>query len=119
MYLERTDSRRKDGRVALQWRPSDTVLVTLDDNYSSDERVTNRWQYSTWFGCFPAGCTNVTQDANGTITNFYPTASTGAPTDFNATANRTYITTNTPGSTCTGTSTTSGRRAGRRHPRRI
>src|SRR5882724_4917652 len=94
MYLERTDSRRKDGRVAVQWRPTDTVLVTLDDNYSSDSEVSNRWQYSTWFGCMPASCTNVTQDANGTITDF---TNPGGPTDFNAFANRTYITTNTPG----------------------
>ena len=94
MYLERTDSRRRDGRVAVQWRPADTVLVTLDDNYSSDSEVTNRWQYSTWFGCMPASCTNVTQDANGTITDF---TNSNAPSDFNATSDRTYITTNTPG----------------------
>ena len=101
MYLERTDSRRKDGRLALQWRPSDTVLVTLDDNFSSDEEVTDRWQYSVWFGCFPNSCQSVTQDTNGTITNFvYANAAapgSGAPTDFNAFANRTFITTNTPG----------------------
>jgi iron complex outermembrane recepter protein len=94
MYLERTDSRRKDGRLAVQWRPADTVLITLDDNFSSDEEVTDRWQYSTWFGCFPGNCTNVQTDANGTITNF---TNSNAPTDFNAFANRTYITTNTPG----------------------
>lgn len=94
MYLERTDSRRKDGRVAIQWRPADAVLVTLDDNYSSDSEVTNRWQYSTWFGCMPNSCTNVSQDSNGTITDF---TNPGGPTDFNAFANRTYITTNTPG----------------------
>jgi iron complex outermembrane recepter protein len=101
LYLERTDSRRKDGRLSLQWRPSDTVLVTLDDNYSSDDELTYRYQYSTWFGCFPAGCTNVTQDANGTITNFqYPGlngVNFGGPTDLNANANDTYIVTNTPG----------------------
>jgi iron complex outermembrane receptor protein len=94
MYLERTTSTRKDGRVALQWRPSDAVLITLDDNYSSDSEVTNRWQYSTWFGCFPSSCMNVTQDGNGTITDF---TNNNGPTDFNATADRTYITTNTPG----------------------
>ena len=94
MYLERTDSRRKDGRLAVQWRPADTILITLDDNFSSDEEVTDRWQYSTWFGCFPNGCTNVQTDANGTITNF---TNSNAPTDYNAFANRTYITTNTPG----------------------
>jgi iron complex outermembrane recepter protein len=98
MYLERTNSRRKDGRLALQWRPSDTVLVTVDDNFSSDEEVTDRWQYSEWFGCFPSSCSNVTQDSNGTITNFiYANGGQGSPTDFNAFANRTYITTNTPG----------------------
>jgi iron complex outermembrane recepter protein len=94
MYLERTDSRRKDGRLALQWHPADNVVVTLDDNYSSDSEVTDRWQYSTWFGCMPASCTNVTQDHNGTITNF---TNSNAPTDFNAFVAQTYIVTNTPG----------------------
>jgi iron complex outermembrane receptor protein len=94
MYLERTDSRRKDGRLALQWHPADNVLITLDDNYSSDSEVTDRWQYSTWFGCMPASCTNVSQNANGTITNF---TNSNAPTDFNAMVSQTYIVTNTPG----------------------
>ena len=94
MYLERTDSRRKDGRLALQWRPVDNVLVTLDDNYSSDSETTDRWQFSNWFGCFPSGCSNVTQDTNGTITSF---TNTNGPTDFNAFAAQTYIVTNTPG----------------------
>jgi iron complex outermembrane recepter protein len=89
MYLENTDSRRKDGRVAVQWHPSDAVLVTLDDNYSSDDEHDERWQRSTWFGGFP----NATQDANGTITNFDYTG----PTDFNAFVADNYIVTNTPG----------------------
>ncbi len=103
LYLERTDSRRKDGRLALQWRPSDTVLVTLDDNYSSDDELTSRYQYSTWFGCFPVACSNVTQDSNGTITDFiYPNnnadrSNIGGPTDFNSIISDTYIVTNTPG----------------------
>jgi iron complex outermembrane receptor protein len=94
LYLERTTSRRKDGRLALQWHPAANVLITLDDNYSSDSEVTDRWQYSTWFGCMPASCTNVTQASNGTITNF---TNSNAPTDFNALASQTYIVTNTPG----------------------
>jgi TonB-dependent receptor len=94
MYLERTSSTRRDGRVALQWRPSEALLITVDDNYSSDSEVTDSWQFSTWFGCFPSSCMNVTQDANGTITDF---TTTQQPTDFNANSNRTYITTNTPG----------------------
>lgn len=94
MYLERTDSRHKDGRIALQWRPVDNLLITLDDNYSSDDEVQDRFQYSTWFGCFPNQCSNVTQDTNGTITNF---TNANAPTDFNSFVAQTYIVTNTPG----------------------
>jgi len=89
MYLENIDSRRKDGRVAVQWHPTDTVLVTLDDNYSSDDEHDSRWQRSTWFGSFPGA----TQDANGTLTSF----NTTGPTDFNAFVADTYIVTNTPG----------------------
>jgi len=89
MYLERTDSRRKDGRVALQWHPVDTVMVTLDDNYSSDDEHTARWQRSTWFGNFPGA----TLDGNGTITNF----NYNGPTDFNSFVAINYITTNTTG----------------------
>jgi iron complex outermembrane recepter protein len=92
MYLDRTDSRRKDGRVALQWRPTDNVLVTVDDNYSSDDEHTDRWQFSTWFS--NTGLGNITQDSNGTITNF----TTGPnPIDFNSFIADTYITSNTPG----------------------
>jgi TonB-dependent receptor len=94
MYLERTDSTRKDGRIALQWRPADSLLITVDDNYSSDREVVDRWQYSTWFGCMPSNCTNVTQDSNGTITDF---TNSNAPTDFNSFIGQTYIVTNTGG----------------------
>jgi iron complex outermembrane recepter protein len=93
-YLERTESTRRDGRLALQWHPADNVLITLDDNYSSDSEKIGRWQYSKWMGCFPGGCSDITQDSNGTITNF---VNGNGPTDLNATANETYITTNTPG----------------------
>jgi iron complex outermembrane receptor protein len=89
MYLENIDSRRKDGRVALQFHPTDAVLITVDDNYSSDNEHDARWQRSTWFGSFP----QATQDANGTLTNF----NTTGPTDFNAFVAENYIVTNTPG----------------------
>jgi iron complex outermembrane receptor protein len=52
MYLEDIDTRSKDGRVAVQFRPTDAVLVTLDDNYSSNDIHDSRWQRSTWFGSF-------------------------------------------------------------------
>ncbi|HEV2271050.1 MAG TPA: TonB-dependent receptor [Steroidobacteraceae bacterium] len=94
MYLERTDSRRKDGRLAFQWHPTDNVLVTLDDNYSSDNEHQDRFQRSTWFGVFPAnGPANVVLDNNSTVTDFTDVG----PTDFNSFVADTYIVTNTPG----------------------
>ena len=89
MYLERIDVRRKDARASLQWRPTDSVLVTLDDNFASRDQHDNRFQRSTWFGSFPGAV----QDANGTLTNF----NTVGPTDFNSFVAIDYITTNTPG----------------------
>ncbi len=89
MYLERIDTRSKDGRIALQWHPTKSVMVTLDDNYSSWDQHINRWQRSTWFGAFP----DATLDGNGTITNFNYTG----PTDFNAFVADQYIVTNTVG----------------------
>ena len=89
MYLERTDSRRKDGRLAFQWHPNDNVLVTVDDNYSSDNERTERMQRSTWFGAFP----NATLDDDSVITSFDYTG----PTDFNSFIADNYIVTNTPG----------------------
>ena len=65
------------------------MLVTLDDNYSSDDEHDARWQRSTWFGRFPSAV----QDANGTLTSF----DTTGPTDFNAFVADNYIVTNTPG----------------------
>jgi iron complex outermembrane receptor protein len=92
MYFERTDIRRKDARASFQWHPTDALLVTLDDNFSSDDEHTDRWQYSSWFS--NTGLSNVTQDGNGTVTNF---TYGPAPTDFNAFVADTYIVTNTPG----------------------
>ena len=92
MYLERTDSRRKDGRLSFQWHPSDNVLVTIDDNYSSDDEQADRFQRSSWNGSF----NNVTLDANSTIVDFFNDGG-AAPTDFNSFVATDYIVTNTPG----------------------
>ncbi|MGA7537490.1 MAG: TonB-dependent receptor [Steroidobacteraceae bacterium] len=89
MYLEYIDSRRKDARASIQYRPTDNVLVTLDDNYSSDDEYDQRYQRSTWFGGFP----DAQLDSNGTIVNFENTG----PTDFNSFVADQYIVTNTPG----------------------
>jgi iron complex outermembrane recepter protein len=89
MYLEYIDSRRKDARASIQWHPTENVLVTVDDNYSSDDEHDQRYQRSTWFGGFP----DATLDSNGTIINFMNTG----PTDFNSFVADQYIVTNTPG----------------------
>lgn len=89
MYVEFINSRRKDARASLQWHPVDNVLVTVDDNYSSDDEYDQRYQRSTWFGAFP----QATLDGNGTIVNFMNTG----PTDFNSFIATNYIVTNTPG----------------------
>jgi TonB-dependent receptor len=92
MYLERAEELRKDGRLALQWHPTDAVLVTIDDNFSSFEQRINRLQFSTWFN--NGSLTNVVTDGNGTVTDF----TVGPlPTDFNSFIADTYIVTNTPG----------------------
>jgi iron complex outermembrane recepter protein len=92
MYLERADERRKDGRLALQWHPTDAVLITLDDNFSSYEQKIDRFQFSTWFGGNPE---NMVTDGNGTVTSFVQDSQ--QPFDFNSFVADTYLVTNTPG----------------------
>lgn len=92
MYLERAVERRKDARASFQWHPSDALLITFDDNFSSFDQKIDRFQFSTWFN--NGSMTNVVTDGNGTITDF----TTGPnPTDFNSFIADTYIVTNTPG----------------------
>ncbi|HEY6922354.1 MAG TPA: TonB-dependent receptor plug domain-containing protein, partial [Steroidobacteraceae bacterium] len=92
LYNDRTHDRRRDGRAVLQWRPADTVLVTLDDNYSDDRISSFRSEYTVWFNS--AAMYDVRQDPNGTITDF----SYGpAPTDLNESIQGSYIKNNTFG----------------------
>jgi TonB-dependent receptor len=89
MWLERVHTRSKDGRVVLQWHPTKSVMVTLDDNYSSWNQSNNEWGRSTWFG----GFNNAVLDSNGTISDFTYTG----PTDLDGAYNDQYIVTNTIG----------------------
>jgi TonB-dependent receptor len=86
LWNDRTDDRRKDGRVVVQWHPTDALMLTLDDTYSDDNISAMRYDYSTWFNA--GRLYNVTQDANGTITGFDHGP---APTDLDATYNAQYI----------------------------
>ena len=92
LYNDRTDDRRKDGRVVVQWRPSDTVLITVDDNYSDEDLFSLRYNYSNWFNS--AEMYNVQQDTNGTITNFQYGP---APTDLDAGTGGSFIQNNSVG----------------------
>lgn len=92
LYNDRTDDRRKDGRAVVQWRPVDTVLITVDDNYSDDRISSLRSEYTVWFNS--GAMYDVRQDNNGTITDF----SYGpAPTDLDESIQGRYIKNNTLG----------------------
>jgi iron complex outermembrane recepter protein len=86
LFVNRTDDRSKNGRAVFQWHPADTVLVTLDTNYSDDRILGDRAHFSNWFSSNQFY--NVQTDANGTITNFdYGPA----PTDLQADWDGSYV----------------------------
>jgi len=90
----------KDGRVAVQWRPADTLLVTLDDNYFIRQRSHRPLAVQHLVRMHAE---HLHERDAGLPTAQSPISPTpGGPTDFNAFANRTYITTNTPDSTSPG-----------------
>jgi TonB-dependent receptor len=64
----RTRDERIDGRLALQWKPSDKVLLTLDDNFSRQTVETDSYGFAAWFT--RTDLRNITQDSNGTAINF-------------------------------------------------
>jgi len=74
-----TADERIDGRIALQWRPSDNVLLTLDDNYSRQKVTSKSYGYAAWFN--GDDLRNVQYDANGSVIDFNQF---GTPMDFNA-----------------------------------
>jgi TonB-dependent receptor len=74
-----TADERIDGRLALQWRPSDSILLTLDDNFSRQKVTSNSYGYAAWFN--GDDLRNVKYDANGSVIDFNQF---GTPMDFNA-----------------------------------
>jgi TonB-dependent receptor len=87
-----TSDERVDGRIALQWRPSDNLLLTLDDNFSRQTVKSNSYGYAAWF----AGddLRNVKYDSNGSVIDFNQF---GTPMDFNANHSRTVTQSNQAG----------------------
>jgi len=74
-----TRDERFDGRLALQWRPSDSVLLTVDDNFSRQKVTSNSYGYAAWFN--GDDLRNVQYDSHGSVTDFNQF---GTPMDFNA-----------------------------------
>ncbi|WP_268894959.1 TonB-dependent receptor [Steroidobacter agaridevorans] len=70
---------RIDGRIAFQWRPSDSMLLTIDDNYSRQKLVTETYGFALWFN--RDDLRNVQFDGNGTVVDF---RQPGTPMDLNA-----------------------------------
>ena len=71
--------KRIDGRIAFQWRPSDRMLVTVDDNYSRQQLHTTTDGFALWFGL--NDLRSVALDSNGTVVDF---RQAGTPMDLNA-----------------------------------
>ena len=80
---------RVDGRVALQWRPTDTMTLTIDDNFSRQTVHSNAYGYAAWFN--GSDLRNVKYDSNGTVVDFNQF---GTPMDFNANRSRNIYETN-------------------------
>ena len=74
-----TRDERFDGRIALQWRPDDNLLFTLDDNFSRQKIRSNSYGYAAWFN--GDDLRNVKYDSNGSVIDFNQF---GTPMDFNA-----------------------------------
>src|SRR5476649_84811 len=92
IYQETTTDTRINGRAALQWRPAETLLITLDDNYSRDALHALQYGYSVWFNA--GSLRNVTQNTNGTITSF---VQPNTPTDFQSQINGSVLQNNDTG----------------------
>jgi TonB-dependent receptor len=85
-----TRDERVDARLALQWKPTDKLLLTVDDNFSSQVVQTTSYGYAAWFNM--SQLRNVQQDSHGSSINFIQPALNAAnggpadatPMDFNA-----------------------------------
>ena len=83
---------RIDGRIAFQWHPSDSMLLTVDDNYSRQTIETGTYGFGLWFGL--NDLRSVVLDSNGTVTDY---RQPGTPTDLNGGFSNQEIKTNQVG----------------------
>jgi TonB-dependent receptor len=69
---------RVDGRIAFQWKPSDSTLLTIDDNFSRQKLETGTYGFGLWFGI--NDLRSVQLDDNGTVVDY---RQAGTPMDLN------------------------------------
>jgi len=67
-YQNNVKDERIDARLALQWKPTDDLLVTLDDNFSRQTITNANYGFGVWFN--QANLRNVDLDKNGAIIDF-------------------------------------------------
>ncbi len=79
LFQDNETETRWDGRLALQWRPADAVVITLDDNFSRHMTSTQQYGYSVWFN--QGNLRNVQTSQYGTVTNF---VQPNSPTDLDS-----------------------------------
>ncbi len=96
IYQEHTEDRRYDGRAVLQFRPTDNIEVTINDNYARDKIVQDQYGYSVWFN--GNQLQNITLSPNGSVTNF---VQRNTPTDFQSQVNGSVIELNEIGANVT------------------
>ena len=92
IYQEHTDDPRIGGRLVLQARPVDGVVLTVNDNFSRDTLKQDQYGYSVWFN--NGSLRNVTQAGDGTLTSF---TQANTPTDFQGEINGSVIENNEVG----------------------
>ncbi len=74
--FNRIQEERMNGRLALQWQPTDSLVVTVDANYARDNLNEDSLTYALWNNV--GEMRNITTSPFGTVTNFGRTS----PTDF-------------------------------------
>lgn len=87
-----TRDERVDGRIAIQWKPTDDLLITLDDNYSDQRVNSDTFGFGIWFN--QGSLRNVDLDSNGVPLDF---TQAGSQTDFTAGTDSNWRRTNQAG----------------------
>lgn len=75
----RADEERINARAAVQWQPINSLLVTVDGNFSRYNFKAQDWAYAIWNNV--AQMRNIKLSSNGTVTDFTRVNST---TDFDS-----------------------------------